>query len=172
MNTLKTYQPNETYDSTKGFHIGSILYLANEQWICTDATMGNAKWDNNGVVPFNREGLIKLTEITKEDLNSVTLNDTEFSIIIENGKFENAILQEIIYIVTEDFENDIYYGAPNYISETSHSISVDNKLQNIGNSIPHLGLADIILALTLNSPCKQNWTKGKIDVFGLFKFLQ
>ena len=109
MNELKKYQPNETYDATKGFQVGSVIYMFNEQWVCIDNTPGNAKWDNNEVKPFNRDGFVLLSTLTFNDLNEVELDATEFDIVIEDGKLQNNILVYPICKVIDSFETADYY---------------------------------------------------------------
>lgn len=168
MNELKKYQPNETYDATKGFQVGSVIYMFNEQWVCIDNTPGNAKWDNNEVKPFNRDGFVLLSTLTFEDLNKVELNATEFDIVIEDGKLQNNVLIRLICKVIDSFEINNYYYEENYIKSFTDSIPDGNKLQVVGDSIPILNKQDITITFILDSGNKQNWTKGELGIYGLF----
>lgn len=171
MKELKKYQPNETYDATKGFHVGSVIYMFNEQWVCIDNTPGNAKWDNNGVKPFNRGGFVLLSTLTFEDLNEVELDATVFNIVIEDAKLQNNILIYTICKVIDSFETTAYYEEnhiESFIESYSPSTPSGDKLQVFGDSIPILNKQDISISFHLNRANKQNWTKGELGIYGFF----
>ena len=171
MDTLKKYQPNEKYDSTKGFYVGSKIYMFNEEWECLDATPYNAKWANNGIQPFNRNSLNLIAELTFEDLNILELDAEKCIVIIKNGKINNTIFDKVECKVTEDFECDKLYYEENYITTFTATVPNSIKLQTTEDTSPLFNAQDITVTFNLHSPNKQNWTKGKLKIYVLSHFI-